>query len=158
MQYCDHALSVVRQSSLTFHISDFSSETAERNSMKHDRKQDLIVLYQACFFGLIRQTRWPPWPIRKKRWHIVLRCTIYGPLGPLFYLGFIYHVAHCIGKLLILYKPSARYLFIDNEIQYSFWLVHWHLYFFTYLVYILVTFGVFLANPEQDLKEATRRP
>ena len=32
-------------------IFDFSSETAERNSTKLDRKQDLIVLYQACFFG-----------------------------------------------------------------------------------------------------------
>ena len=50
VHYCDHALFVVRQSSLTFHISDFSSETAEWNSMKHDRKQDLIVLYQACLY------------------------------------------------------------------------------------------------------------
>ena len=47
VHYCDHALSVVRPSSLTFHIIDFSSE---RNSTKHDRKQDLIVLYQACVF------------------------------------------------------------------------------------------------------------
>ena len=31
-------------------ISDFSSETAERNSMKLDRKQDLNVLYQVCVF------------------------------------------------------------------------------------------------------------
>ena len=50
VHYCDHALSVVRPSSLTFHIVDFSSKTAERNSTKHDRKQDLIVLYQACVF------------------------------------------------------------------------------------------------------------
>ena len=47
MHYCDHALSVVRPS-LTFHIFDFSSETAERNSTKLDRKQDLNVLYQVC--------------------------------------------------------------------------------------------------------------
>ena len=31
-------------------IFDFSSETAERNSMKLDRKQDLNVLYQVCVF------------------------------------------------------------------------------------------------------------
>ena len=29
---------------------DFSSETAERNSTKLDRKQDLNVLYQVCAF------------------------------------------------------------------------------------------------------------
>ena len=68
VQYCDHALSVVRPSSLTFHIFDFSSESAERNSTKLDRKQDLIVYCRACFFFRVDQkkTRWPPWPIRQK--------------------------------------------------------------------------------------------
>ena len=32
-------------------IFDFSSETAERNSTKLDRKQDLNALYQVCVFG-----------------------------------------------------------------------------------------------------------
>ena len=32
-------------------IFDFSSETTERNSTKLDRKQDLNVLYQVCFFS-----------------------------------------------------------------------------------------------------------
>ena len=42
----------------------FSSETAERNSTKLDRKQDLNVLYQVCvFFRPIGKTRWPPWPL-----------------------------------------------------------------------------------------------
>ena len=41
--------------SLTFHIFDFSSETAERNSTKLDRKQDLGVLYQVCVFGAYRK-------------------------------------------------------------------------------------------------------
>ena len=59
MHYCDHALSVVcpsvrrlsvRRPSLTFHIFHFSSETAEWNSTKLDRKQDLNVLYQVCVF------------------------------------------------------------------------------------------------------------
>ena len=31
-------------------IFDFSSKTAKRNSTKLDRKQDLKVLYQVCFF------------------------------------------------------------------------------------------------------------
>ena len=106
-------LSSIRHlSSLTFQIFDFSSTTAEQNSMKLDRKQDLNVLYHVCvfpadrkkqdggpglwlaetfstlplkplnwtqrnltgskistsstkfvFFGPIRKTRWPPWPL-----------------------------------------------------------------------------------------------
>ena len=44
-------------------ILDFSSETAERNSTKLDRKQDFNVLYQVCVFGRIRKTKWPPWPL-----------------------------------------------------------------------------------------------
>ena len=43
-------------------ILDFS-ETAERNLMKLDRKQDLNVLYQVCVFGPIGKTRWPPWSL-----------------------------------------------------------------------------------------------
>ena len=50
VHYCDHALSVVRPLSLTFHIFIFSSETNERNSTKLDRKQDLNVLYQVSVF------------------------------------------------------------------------------------------------------------
>ena len=44
-------------------IFDFSTETAERNSKKLDRKQDLNALYQVCVFGPIGKTRWPPWPL-----------------------------------------------------------------------------------------------
>ena len=45
-------------------IFDFSSETAERNSTKLDRKQDLNVpFYKFGFFGLIRKTKWLPWPL-----------------------------------------------------------------------------------------------
>ena len=44
-------------------IFDFSSETAKRNSMKLDRKQDLNVLYKFVFFGPIGKTRWPPRPL-----------------------------------------------------------------------------------------------
>ena len=45
-------------------IFDFSSETAEPNSMKLDRKQDLNVLYQVCVsFWPIGKTKWLPWPL-----------------------------------------------------------------------------------------------
>ena len=43
--------------SLTFHIFDFSSETAERNLTKLDRKQDLNVLYQVCVFRANRKNK-----------------------------------------------------------------------------------------------------
>ena len=39
------------------------SETAERNSTKLDRKEDLNVLYQVVFFGPIGKIKWPPWPL-----------------------------------------------------------------------------------------------
>ena len=38
-------------------IVDFSSETAERNSTKLDRKQDLNVLYQVCVFRADRKNK-----------------------------------------------------------------------------------------------------
>ena len=45
-------------------IFDLFSETAEQNSTKLNRKQDLNVLNQVCFFfGPIDKKRWPPWPI-----------------------------------------------------------------------------------------------
>ena len=60
VHYCDYVLSVVRPSvcpSLTFHIFDFFSETAERNSTKLDRKQDLNILYQVCVFQADRKNK-----------------------------------------------------------------------------------------------------
>ena len=44
-------------------IFDFSSETAERNSTKLDRKQDLNASTKFVFYGPIGKTRWPPWPL-----------------------------------------------------------------------------------------------
>ena len=44
-------------------IFDFSSENAERNSTKLDRKQDLNVRYQVCICHVDQKTRWPPWPV-----------------------------------------------------------------------------------------------
>ena len=62
VHYCDHALSVVRLSvcpSLTFHIFDFFSETAEQNSTK----QDLNVLYKVCVFRADRKNKMAAWPL-----------------------------------------------------------------------------------------------
>ena len=49
--------SVVRPSGVNFHIFNFSSETAERNSTKLDRKQDLNALYQVCVFWADRKNK-----------------------------------------------------------------------------------------------------
>ena len=57
VHYCDRALSVVRPSSLTFHIFDFSSETVEQNLTKLDRKIDLNALYQVCVFRSDRKNK-----------------------------------------------------------------------------------------------------
>ena len=62
-------------------ILEFSSETAEGNSTKPYRKQDLNVLYQVCVFHADEYTKMAN---LSKRWHIVLRCMICGPLGLLF--------------------------------------------------------------------------
>ena len=68
VSYCHSAPSVVRPSvrpsSVNFHIFNFFSETAERNSTKLDRMHDLNVLYQVCVFRADRKkTLWPPWPL-----------------------------------------------------------------------------------------------
>ena len=55
VHYCDHASSV--RLSLTFHIFYFSSETAEQNSTKLDRKQDLNILYQVWVFRADRKNK-----------------------------------------------------------------------------------------------------
>ena len=39
------------------HIFDFSSKTAEQNSMKHVRKQDLNLFYQVCVFWADRKNK-----------------------------------------------------------------------------------------------------
>ena len=57
---------------------NFSSETAEWNSTKHERKQYLNVLYRV--FGPIGKNKTAALANPSKRWHIVLGCTIYGPL------------------------------------------------------------------------------
>ena len=69
-------------------IFDFSSETADWNWTKLDRKQDLNVLYQICVFRADQKTKMAALADSSKRWHIVLRCTVCGPLGPLLLVKF----------------------------------------------------------------------
>ena len=64
---------------------DFSSETAERNSAKLDRKQDLNVLYQVCVF---RAEKWIKIATLANPSKKVAHCTqvhVMGPFGPLVY-------------------------------------------------------------------------
>ena len=45
-------------------IFNFSSETAERNSTKLDRKQALNAFYQVCvYLSNQEKTKWLPWPL-----------------------------------------------------------------------------------------------
>ena len=80
-------------------IFDFSSETAERNSTKLDRKQDHNVLYQVCVFRADRKNKMAALANPPKRWHIVLRCTICGPLGLL--LSIATHRDHFVRRLYV---------------------------------------------------------
>ena len=50
---------------ICWEIFDFSSETAERNSTKLDRKQDLNAFYQVCVFRADRKNRMAAlaWPL-----------------------------------------------------------------------------------------------
>ena len=59
----------------------FSSEHAERNSTKLDRKQDLNVFYQVCVYRADQSTKMFALADSSKRWQIVLWCTICGPMG-----------------------------------------------------------------------------
>ena len=79
-------------------IFDFSSETAERNSTKIDRKQDLNVLYQVCVFRANQKNKMAALANPPKRWHIVLRCTICGPLGLLSWNA--YHQIRSVARWL----------------------------------------------------------
>ena len=84
-------------------IFDFSSETAVRNSMKLDWKQDLNVLYQVCVFRANQKNKMAVLAIPWKRSHIVLRCTICGPLGLLFQETLFFVIGH-----IFCFDPTIR--------------------------------------------------
>ena len=64
------------------------------------------------FFRPIGKTKWPSWPIHKKRWHIVLRCTICGPLGLLFEKGVSQATSSAVSAWMG--DPPTRYSNINN--------------------------------------------
>ena len=68
-------------------IFDFSSETAERNSTKLDRKQDLNVLYQVCIFRVHRKNKMLILPIRQKSGTLYSGVHDMWPFGPLVSFG-----------------------------------------------------------------------
>ena len=100
-------------------IFDFSSETAERNSTKLDRKQDLNVLYQVCVFRADRKNKmaalvsdwlrhfqlflWNRWTEFNETWQkarsqrpLPSLCFSGGPVNKNVRLGwFLKEVAHC---------------------------------------------------------------
>ena len=102
-------------------IFDFSSETAERNWTKLDRKQDLNVFYQVCVYRADQSTKMFALADSSKRWQIVLRCTICVPLGLLFAISTkigtgknnAIHSRTC--KKRCLYKLDVECLFIDLQ-------------------------------------------
>ena len=63
-------------------IFNFSSETEFKETWQEAwSKRPFPSL---CFSGWSEiKPRWLSWPIRQQRWHIVIRCTICGPLAPL---------------------------------------------------------------------------
>ena len=61
---------------------DLSSETAERNSKKLDRKQDLIVFYQVCVFRRSVNENGRPGRFLKKVAHCTQVHDMW-PFGPL---------------------------------------------------------------------------
>ena len=71
-------------------IFDFSSETAERNWTKLDRKQDLNVLYQVCVLGLIGKIRCRPGQYVKKVAHCTQVHDMW-PFGPLVFYFTTHH-------------------------------------------------------------------
>ena len=80
-------------------ILDFSSETAERPATKHDRKQDLNVLYQVCVFGRSEKQDGRPGQSVKK----VAYCTQVHdmwPFGPLvsYHTIFVWSGFRCIPR------------------------------------------------------------
>ena len=65
-------------------IFDFSFKTAKRNATKLDKKQELNVPNQVCVFRADQKNKTVALADPSKRWHIVLRLTIFGLLGLLF--------------------------------------------------------------------------
>ena len=90
--------------------------------MKLDRKQDLNFLYQVCVFRADQKTKMAALADSSKRWHIVLRCTICGPLGLL--LIFSKHASNLsyfegneIEQIITTLSVPSLYIFITIYID-----------------------------------------
>ena len=110
------------------------------------------------YFGLIRKTRWPPWPIRKKGDTLYSGARYMALWAPCFILD-LFIMLHIVEGNCLYYVNLAPDTF-SLTMKYN---IHFGWYIDTYIsLHILFIFllplGFFLANPEQDLKEATRRP
>ena len=64
----------------------FTSSLKPLNGIQRNLMGNKITMSSTkfVFFWLIEKPRWPPLPIRQQWWHMKLRCTIFGLLGPLF--------------------------------------------------------------------------
>ena len=131
-------------------IFDFFSETAERNSMELDRKQDLNVLYQVCVFRADRQNKmtalasdllrhfrllWNCWTEFNETWQ---EARSQCPLPSLYFVNkngrpgrFPKEVAHCT-QVHDMWPFGPLFLFrflvllVNSEIQCIwFWIIHW---------------------------------
>ena len=106
-------------------IFDFSSLSAEQNSMIFGKKQDLYIIYQVCVF------RANP----SNRLHIVLRCTLCGPIGLLFNIdctvvimlslycicsGMMTEYVH-LSDYFVFLILAARYIYFAFSLVYGQW-------------------------------------
>ena len=89
--------------------------------MKLDRKQDLNILYQVCICRVDRKNKMAVLADFSKRLHIVLRCTICGPLGILFVPNLKLPVfgPQKVRENLSLFKQYFRMQSIANLPQFS---------------------------------------
>ena len=78
-------------------IFNFSSETAERNSTKLDRKQDLNVLYHVCVFQAYRKNKMAALANPPKK---VAHCTQVHDMWPFGPLVLVYRISHVKGGTL----------------------------------------------------------
>ena len=101
-----------------------------------------------------------------RRWHFVLRCTKYGPLGPLFYLRFIHHVSHCTKGNCLYYVNLApdtfsltmKYNMFKGMVHFG-WCIDTYLSLHTLFKFLLSSCDSFFSGkPERDSKGATRCP
>ena len=89
---------------------DFSSEIAEQNSAKLDRKQDLN--FRICVFQFDQKSKFAALANPSKRLHVVLSCTTCDLLGLLFLFeraGRLASVQYLVAYFLHVLKQHRKY-------------------------------------------------